>query len=364
MRQAGPEDSTEHIASGPPRASLLPNLCSVNALFLLVVVAELLAVLLVVTDQGLAGLSWVQLGLVSFLVQWVVLACAAVLCFLRPYLLRFSPMVAGVFSYLLVLLCTALFSVAGQWFLKGLGRGFIDWWQVATHLVIAAILAGILLRYLYLQQQLYWQQQAELRARIQALQSRIEPHFLFNSMNSIASLIAVEPDLAERQVEDLSDLLRAALAESALVSAERELELCRSYTHIEQARLGERLQVIWQVGAIPPRAVLPSLVLQPLVENAIYHGVEPSARGGQVRLSAHCDEKTLTIQIDNTLPEAPQPSRRRGNRMALDNVRHRLAAHFGSDCTLAFDRSEDSFTVKITLALTACERARKNESER
>ncbi|UTF58705.1 sensor histidine kinase [Gilvimarinus sp. DA14] len=339
------------------RSDGLPNLCSVYALLLLVIVAELLALLLVLADGGLAGFSWSQLGLVSFLLQWIVLGSAAVLCRLRPLLARVSPVLSGLCSYAVVLACTAVFSVAGQWLLQGLGGRFIDWWQVATHVLIAAILAGILLRYLYLQQRLYRQQQAELRARIQALQARIEPHFLFNSMNSIASLIAIEPALAERQVEDLSDLLRASLAEPALIPAKRELALCLSYVHIEQARLGDRLALTWQVDELPAVAVLPNLLLQPLLENAINHGVEPSPAGGWVTVKVGADTSALTIMISNSLPEAGQSARRPGNRMALANIEHRLRAHFGDHAELRLERGDESFAVSIRIALKACTEA-------
>lgn len=350
--------ATKRPATGDDTGErLIPNLCSGYALLLLVLAAELLSVLLAVASSGLRTISWAHLGLVSFLVQWVVLSSAAVLCYLQPYLIRLGAVVAGIISYAIVLLVTFSYSVVGQWLLRGLDGHTVNWWQVANHLLIAAILAGIVLRYLYLQQLLQRQQEAELRARIQALQSRIEPHFLFNSMNSIASLIAVDPQLAERQVEDLSDLMRASLAEAALIPAERELQLCRSYLQIQQARLGDRLQVDWQVEAMPPGAQLPNLLLQPLVENAIKYGVEPNIRGGEIGVRAFVSgdkPQELVLTVTNPAPASESAKPETGNRMALENIRHRLAAHYGREARLSVNSDAQQFTVTITIALSAC----------
>lgn len=345
---------TRKVNSEDQSPGALPHLCSPNALLLLVIVGELLALLLALAERGVGDLSWAHLGLVSFLLQWIVLTSAVILCRLQPVLRRLSPLWAGLCGYLLILLCTFVFTALGQWLLKGLGRGFIDWEEVLTHVLIAAVLGGVVLRYLYLQQQLYLQKQAELRSRIQALQARIEPHFLFNSLNSIASLIAVDAPLAERQVEDLSDLLRASLAEPALISAERELALCLSYVHIEQARLGERLRLSWSVEPLPGEALLPNLALQPLVENAIRYGVDPAPEGGEVSVHARQKSDELVVHISNSLPDAQTAEREAGNRMALDNIRHRLAAHFGEAAELAVEPGDTRYTVTLTVALKAC----------
>ncbi|WP_049722811.1 sensor histidine kinase [Gilvimarinus polysaccharolyticus] len=335
----------------------LPNLCSIEALFMLVVAAELLAVLLSVASHGLAELSWAHLGLVSALVLWITLGSAALICTLRPSFERLPQVAAWLLAYLLILLCAGFFSALGQWLLKGLGRGFMDWWQVASHVLIAAIIAGMLLRYLYLLQHLRAQQQAELRARIQALQSRIEPHFLFNSMNSIASLIAVDPDLAERLVEDLADLFRAALAQTSMVSAERELALTRAYLRIEQLRLSERLRLSWNVQAPPEGAQLPNLLLQPLVENAIYHGVEASRTGGDVAVELTFEGRSAILTVRNSVPDAPHIARRTGHNMGLDNVRHRLQAFYGTGAQLVVEQLDQEFSVRIRIVDTAAQPA-------
>jgi two-component system, LytTR family, sensor histidine kinase AlgZ len=221
-----------------------------------------------------------------------------------------------------------------------------------SNLLTSAILAGIALRYLYLQQQLRSQQQAELHARIQALQSRIRPHFLFNSMNSIASLIGSDPDLAERVIEDLAELFRASLAEPTLIPIAREVTLCRRYLEIEQLRMGKRLTVDWQVSEFSDAVKIPSLMLQPLVENAIFHGVEPMPQGGTVSIKISQANNQLMIAITNPYPlvkktPAQTPSQDRHNHMALDNIRHRLQVHYGDAARLSSSEEQGVFTTYI-----------------
>lgn len=340
-------------------SDFLPDLCAPQAVLLLVLVAQLLALLLAITRAGLANLTWELLALMSFQVQWIVLVSAVILCRLRPRLRQWPPLRAGAISYTAVLLVTLVFSILGQLMM----RGFfnlplrVDLWDLVTNLLSAAILAGIGLRHLYLQQQLRNQQQAELSARIQALQSRIRPHFLFNSMNSIASLIASNPEAAERAVEDLSTLFRASLAEPTLIPLNRELDLCRGYIAIEQLRLRSRLEMDWQIEPLPDSITVPALLLQPLVENAVVHGIEPLPQGGCISVHvARSDSASgpgsgseLVIHISNPLPAhtlATAPEQH--NRMALDNIRQRLNAHYGTAAKLMATIEEQRFSLVIT----------------
>lgn len=342
----------------------LPDLCQSHSVLMLVLVAELMAILLAVASTGLRHFSWDVLAIISFFVQWVVLLSAVTLCRLRPYLRQWTPLQAGAVSYGVILLITLVLSVVGQWvlhtFLSGLvnGRAFVvDIWQLLTSLLVTAILAGIMLRYLYLQQQLRNQQQVELNARIQALQSRIRPHFLFNSMNSIASLIGSAPDIAERVVEDLSELFRASLAEPTLIPLARELDLCHHYLGIEKLRLGERLQVDWQIDPLPPGIEIPSLLLQPLLENAVFHGIEPLPKGGRISIQISVKDGHLFIRIVNPVPYAVQHNKvnngPRHNRMARENIRHRLLAHYGPRARLSTVIDSSTFTTIIVYPLAA-----------
>jgi two-component system sensor histidine kinase AlgZ len=326
------------------RGDFLPDLCNVQSVFTLVVGGELLALALVLADSGLQPFHWEQLGNVSFLVQWVVLLSAGLLCPLRPFLSRHSLLLAGFLSYSIVLLVTLGSSVVGQ---RLMGFGQVDWWMAGSHVLLAAIFGGIVLRYFYIQQQLLTQEEAELRARIQALQSRIRPHFLFNCMNSIVSLIGSDPDKAERVVEDLSDLFRASLAAPGQVPIAQELNLCRQYIRIEQLRLGSRLQMDWRVGELPEHCMIPSLLLQPIVENAIYHGIQPRSQGGTVEISVEARDNQLTIVVRNPLPRRTEPAVKPGNRMAMENIRNRLAAHYGDRASVRAEPQGEIFTTEI-----------------
>lgn len=345
----------------------LPNLCQTQVVFMLVLVAELIALLLTVASEGLRQFSWESLAVTSFYVQWIVLLSALALCQLRPVMRGWSWSKAGLICYLLILTLTLVLSLIGQWLLHLFfdnrfdARPFNpDYWRLLENLLIAAILAGIFLRYLYLQQQLRRQQQVELHARIQALQSRIRPHFLFNSMNSIASLISVDPVAAERVVEDLAELFRASLAEPSLIPLERELALCRRYLDIEKLRLGDRLHVEWQVDKLPSGVEIPSLLLQPLLENAVFHGIEPLPQGGRLSLAVACKNNKVQIKIANpivvtrhkTSASLADDKSGRHNRMARDNIRRRLQAHYGDAARFSNAVDADTFTTLISYPIT------------
>ena len=367
-----PETNTTNKAMPPrspqaePSAPFLPDLCSSQSVFLLVLVAELLALLLTIAaSSGLQHFSWDKLAMISVQVQWIVVFSAIALCRLRFWLGRQEHARAGAVAYALVLGVALVLCLAGQVVIYGTSdlafqdeHPFaLDGWLLLNNMVIAAILSGILLRYLYLQQQLRNQQQAEMQARIQALQSRIRPHFLFNSMNSIASLIATEPDTAERVIEDLSELFRASLAEPSLIPLERELALCKHYLDIEQLRLGRRLQVDWQINSGNPQVKIPSLMLQPLVENAIFHGIEPLPKGGKITIRVSQNDKQLGIVISNPYllvkrKAAADDHGQRHNRMALDNIRRRLTAHFGTAARLSSSAENGIYTTYIFCPLT------------
>jgi len=324
------------------KGDFLPNLCTVQAVFHLVLVGELLAIALTLMDGGVLGFYWDRLGVLSMLIQWIILCSAGCLCPLRAWFRDRSPTTAGAISYGLVLLITIIFTILG---VKIVGGEALDVNVVVTNLVLAAVFAGIVLRYFYLQQQLRNQQKAELTARIQALQARIRPHFLFNSMNSIASLIDIDPKAAEQMVVDLSELFRASLSEPGLIPLERELELCRRFVTIEQTRIGERLTVNWVVEDLES-CMVPSLMVQPLVENAIYHGIQPLASGGSVDISVKSVADNCKITVSNPVGDKLQATNK-GNGLALENIRHRLHAHYGGKERMEINEAGNVFSIEI-----------------
>jgi len=345
----------------------LPDLCGPQPVLALILVSELLVGSTVVAAYGLDKFDWSVFGLVSVLAQWVVLSSAGSLCLLRPVLKRFHPVAAGLSSYGLVLFYTLAFSLLMHWISSGslIGVGQL----LIGNLMVAAVLAGIGLRYLYLQQQLRNQQKAEMQSRLQALQSRIRPHFLFNSMNTIASLIAVDQETAERVVVELSQLFRASLGEPGLIPLQKEIDLCRYYMDIEQMRLGDRMTAYWrcqteQGEALAPEderlefVQIPSFMLQPLVENAIYHGIQPLPEGGTITIELTLGATFLEVTICNPVAGVDDKTadldkaNANGNGIALDNIRHRLMAYYGTAASLKVVRGSKEHKVKLRYPLT------------
>ncbi len=227
------------------------------------------------------------------------------------------------------------------------------WRFVLPNLLIAAVVGALALRYFYVSQQ--WRRSVELeaRARIRALQARIRPHFLFNSMNTIAALTRSNPAQAEEAIEDLSDLFRVSLSDArAQITLEEEVEIARTYQRIEKLRLGDRLQVRWDVDDLPPRCLVPSLLLQPLLENAIGHGIEPLPQGGIVDVCGRLGDGAIMLEVTNPKPPGTPPPLRRGHRMALDNIRQRLDLAFPGRATVEVDIAESRYTVRLRFPRT------------
>ena len=185
-------------------------------------------------------------------------------------------------------------------------------------------------------------------ARLQALQARIRPHFLFNSINAVLSLIRAEPRRAEAALEDMADLFRVLMADNRdLAPLENEIELCRQYLALEQLRLGARLQIDWHVDNMPKDALMPPLVLQPLLENAVYHGIEPSIEPGVVSVNIYHVRDQVHMVLRN--PYRKDGNHHVGNKMALGNIRERLALHFDAEASLKARVGDSEYEVHITI---------------
>jgi len=320
----------------------LPHFCTGEAVLMLVLLSELLVIALVLTESLAAGFNWGRLALCSLFVQWIVLLSAALLCLLRPWLLHLTTAWVSFCCALLVLLLTLGFTALADYF--GFNQTPAGFERYLRHAFISLILSGLLLRYFYLQSQWRQQQQAELRARIEALQARIKPHFLFNCLNSIASLVRSDPLKAEQAVLDLSDLFLASLtAPGTLTSWQEELALARRYLAIEQYRLGERLQLNWQVDDVPDNLPIPPLTLQPLLENALIHGIGPRIDGGLVQVEASWQKGEFCLCVSN--PCSEQNAVSAGSGQALRNIESRLHALFGAAASLSAQRQGESYRV-------------------
>jgi two-component system sensor histidine kinase AlgZ len=185
-------------------------------------------------------------------------------------------------------------------------------------------------------------------ARLQALQARIRPHFLFNSLNAVLSLIRAEPKRAEIALEDMADLFRVLMADNRNLSTlGGEVELTRQYLNLEELRLGPRLSVEWHTENMPNDALIPPLVLQPLVENAVYHGIEPRSEPGVISINVYKARDEIHLVLRN--PYRQDGDHHVGNKMALGNIRERLALHFDAEASLKSSVTEDAYQVHIVI---------------
>ncbi len=317
------------------RAFFLPSFCSIRMVFAVVITAELLAVVLTLGSARPWAVFPTELSLLSLYVQWIALSGAAVLCAAGPWLRRLSNGLAGFLAWLVLLLVTLVVAFTVTRFLGDVVNTGEPLAFVLRSLGICAIVSALTLHYLYLQYLWRRQVEAEAQARFQALQSRIRPHFLFNSMNTIASLTRSDPGLAEEAVQDLSDLFRASLSDSDRTSTlGEELDLARGYLRIESLRLGDHMRVVWDLESLPEEAPMPALLLQPLLENAVNHGIAPASNPGTISITGRYRRNRVNLGIRNSLPGPDTESRHKGNRMALENIGERLQGFFGDQASL------------------------------
>jgi len=336
------------IDQARPTRFVIPDLCNAPALSIVVLVGELLVLVLLFAG---GPVTWEGLALRSLYVQWVVLMSAGALCGTRRWLAQMGLARGALLAFVMITLLTLLVGLVADRIVAGTISYAVvplDAVALAKQLGIACIIAGMVLRYFYVQQQLREQEQSELQARIQALQSRIRPHFLFNSMNIIASLISVDPETAESVVEDLSELFRASLNDAGnQVLLTDELELCERYVRIEHLRLGDRLKVAWDIGDYPDGLKIPLLTLQPLLENAIYHGIQPLPEGGIIAVTLRYDRNVVSVRITNPLPPPEYRTQTQGNKMAVNNIRSRFSVLYNDAAELTAEAEGNVFVTML-----------------
>ncbi|WP_230335770.1 sensor histidine kinase [Methylovorus menthalis] len=273
--------------------------------------------------------------------QPALLLSLLVLYLTYPWLLRVpyavAMLLAGVFAMLVVtLLYIAGVNILGMEALPLLSRLWL----------LSFLTCAITGYYLHLRYRSMSPAMAE--ARLQALQARIRPHFLFNSLNAVLSLVRSQPQRAEAALEDMAELFRVLMADNReLVPLAQEISLCRQYLALEKLRLDERLLVTWQIDSMPPDAMVPPLVLQPLLENAVYHGIEPLSESGEIIIKIYTVHNEVHLLLSN--PLAPEQTRTSGNKMALANIRERLALHFDIAATLSSSVRDGRYEVHIML---------------
>lgn len=340
-------------------APLLPDCCNVGVVMRVLVAVNVAAAghaLLQASSPVDAALRLIDVA--SWLEAAVLLGLAA-LCLARRWVAGRPRPLQWAVGLGVPALATLTMSLAAQ--RVGLGAWSMQaLWPSAMRALAAMGAAAVLIEYFRLRARAFSPSLSE--ARLQALQARIRPHFLFNSLNTVLSLMRSRPREAETTLENLADLFRVFMRDTReLVPLDDEIEICRQYLAIEQLRLGERLKISWKLEGMPGDALLPSLLLQPLVENAVHHGIEPSSESGEIAISVARIGERVRVEIVN--PLTTQAPTRPGNQMALSNVRERLMLLYDMEAELKTAPEDGRF--KLTLEFPyRKERRRRDVSRR
>lgn len=339
------------------RRPWFPDFCRLPRIAAVLAIAELVVLIIGLAPSGDAHWTAQEFAAASTFALWLGLTIAVVYCKAGPWVERLPPSL-GAAAVLGLPLFTAAF---GAWCVQQIDLGLGTHYTLPADQrlrfvggvsALAMLISVLALRYFYVTEQWRARVAAQAKAEVDALQARIRPHFLFNSMNTIAALVREDPATAERAVEDLSELFRAALGaghgDSTLAE---EIHLAERYLAIESLRLGPRLQVSWNVAADAPMELrLPRLVLQPLVENAVVHGVARLAQGGEVGIEVARAGRTLQLAVTNPAP-TPRPGGDTGNHHAQDSIAQRLAYHFGAGARLLRRHDDTGYACRIELPL-------------
>ncbi len=338
------DPAAEERARDQAQAAAAFDVCHPGlALRAVLLVQGVLAITALATAEN-AALWWQRQSVLAFAGAFASLVWLVILCAAQQPLRRLPPAPRAA-SVLTLGAAAALAAGAPLWALglADLAGGL----RVAGVAAAGAGLAALLWSWLAWRARIW--QPAQAQARLAELQSRIRPHFLFNALNTALALVRTDPARAERVLEDLSDLFRTALADSgASTSLDEEIALARAYLAIEQVRFGERLRIDWEVDRAAGAARVPPLVLQPLVENAVRHGVEPALGGGRVWVRAQARRGQAVVTVSNTLPDAPSTP---GHGMALHNVRERLRLLHDVAAEVSTWREGDVFHARIVLPM-------------
>ena len=321
----------------------------------LILLGEGLVVALLLFDDGYPSLTWKNMGLSSLYIQCIILSALLLVYPLRNPLIRLSALMASIIVILITLTMTGLTTVASQW-LQPLHYPMLDFVELLVSGSAAVIFTSIYLRYCYLHSGWRYQIEKTAQAEIKALHAMIRPHFFFNSLNAVAELLHRDATKAEQILLDLSKLFRAVLKQQdcPTLAIGEELELIQRYLDIEKIRFAERLSIVWQIPEPLPDIRIPTLLLQPLIENAIRHGIGPSPDIGELTIQLQHQETCRgrhcwQFKIGNTYH--PDLGHTPGNGLALANVQQRLQVHYGNRAYFTAYASSTYYTVVIELPI-------------
>ncbi len=342
------------MVSEDKKINLSADFCSSRSVLLVIASMVLLAAVMLLAPGRNLTINPELLGMQAMFLQWLGLTCLAILCLLNRWLKNLSLLKSTLIIFVVIQLVTlAVSEFAFQLTLmlpglQNLRPGQHDLFLL-RNIVISMITSSVVLWVMYLLQQLQIHIEAESQARIRALQARIRPHLLFNSMNTIAALTQIDADAAEQAILDLSEIYRVSLKSGdSTTTLKKEIDLTRHYLAVEKLRLGGRLQILWDIDDSVLSTSIPALTIQPLVENAVYHGIEPRSDGGWISISALLDGE-VKITITNPLPTRDDDTLRRGNQMAIANISERLGIMYGSRADLQSSQDTESYCVVLTL---------------
>ena len=322
----------------------IPKLCLNSSLLLVVLVTEL--TIAVIWLLGAYPNQWQSFGLLSFYAQWVVLGSCLSLCWLREWLARQNRMVGVLLSSIICFTVLLLVEFASTFVMTG-EFGWLNWTQFWPIGLAGVIIIFAVLRFFMLLDKIEVRNKAEAESKIQALQSRIQPHFLFNSLNTIAELTAIDPSKAEQAIHALSMLFRIGLEEGNPTHAlEKELSLCKRYQELEEFRLGDRATIMWIVEVeAPEKWQVPKLIVQPLLENAIKYSAQTGDQNDNsyVIVEIKETEQHLSILVENSV--ADQAEQSAGNGMAIENIQQRLFVLYDDQFSFRVRSQDNTYRV-------------------
>jgi two-component system sensor histidine kinase AlgZ len=331
--------------------SYLPNLCLPQALLRAVLAAEFLAIVLALTVATDLRDFFVNLGLHSLFVQWVTLASIFTLCFISRFIAKPSVFQTSVIVLVTAASFTLLASILGL-LLSGKTDILTSALFIFKNLVISLVILLVILRYFYIHSQWEESVEADSAAKYDALSARMRPHFLFNSLNTIAHLVHINPDQAENALLDLADIMRLTLDKRSRISLKEELDLTLAYLRMEGLRLGEKrlhVKLDMDQNSLPLDMDMPPFLLQPLVENAVYHGIQPRQDGGLLTVSLYDAGDKLDVSVTNPLPPSGVSTHTKGNHIAQENMVNRLRLAYGDRANLKIQKNAQQYRVSFSI---------------
>jgi two-component system sensor histidine kinase AlgZ len=328
------------------RPDALPNFRNLGVTLRILLICNVLALLQAILLAG----EWRDIPQhmmeIAMLLTPILLASLLLLSAAQPWLNRLSYRRGALAVTALVLALTLFINYIGSEYFHPMGNDN-RYFDALRFGLISMIESGILLLYFRLRSKVL--SQALLDARLQVLRARIRPHFLFNTINAVLGIVRTQPKQAETALEDMADLFRMAMTdEDDLVPLRQEIRLCKQYIALEQLRIGDRLNAEWHLQDVPDDVLIPPLLLQPLLENAVYHGIELLPQGGCVDIALRCSGNELHLKVNNPcrlLGDKPHP----GNRIALRNIRERLDLLFDAEARYKSERGRDYYYVEIVM---------------